>query len=169
MTVNVLTVGELVAFMRVSREKVYGLAARGELRGRKIRRIRSFPEEPIQQDGHGESVVERVSRTALGGDPSAAESGDDEIRPKAPDENRVYLEVADNAVGIPPENLTKIFGRRCFMETHGRGSDRDGATLAAQELSGSLTARSKGLGQTATFTLEQLLQVRGKSDVRSAN
>ncbi len=48
-TPDVLTVGEAAAFMRVSRETVYRLAARGELPGRKIGRIWRFPKDAIHE------------------------------------------------------------------------------------------------------------------------
>ncbi len=48
-TPDVLTVGEVAGFMRVSRETVYRLAARGELPGRKIGRIWRFPKEAIRE------------------------------------------------------------------------------------------------------------------------
>ena len=47
-TPDVLTVGEVAAFMRVSRETIYRLAARGELPGRKTGRIWRFPRDAIQ-------------------------------------------------------------------------------------------------------------------------
>lgn len=48
-TPDVLTVGEVAAFIRVSRETVYRLAARGELPGRKIGRIWRFPKDAIEE------------------------------------------------------------------------------------------------------------------------
>lgn len=47
-TPDVLTVGEVAAFMRVSRETIYRLAARGELPGRKIGRIWRFTRTAIE-------------------------------------------------------------------------------------------------------------------------
>lgn len=44
---DVLTVAEAAAFMRVSRETVYRLAARGELSGRKIGRVWRFRADAI--------------------------------------------------------------------------------------------------------------------------
>ena len=46
---DVLTVGEVAAFMRVSRETVYRMAGRGELPGRKIGRIWRFPRAAIDE------------------------------------------------------------------------------------------------------------------------
>ncbi|MFH1746550.1 MAG: helix-turn-helix domain-containing protein [Planctomycetota bacterium] len=79
-TPDVLTVGEVAAFMRVSRETVYRLAARGELPGRKIGRIWRFPKAAILKYVEGESAVGHARRTAQGRDPRAADSNDDEKR-----------------------------------------------------------------------------------------
>ncbi|MBU1983473.1 MAG: helix-turn-helix domain-containing protein [Planctomycetota bacterium] len=79
-TPDVLTVGEVAAFMRVSRETVYRLAARGELPGCKIGRIWRFPKSAIQKYVEGDSVVVHAGRVAQDGDPSAADSGNNEKR-----------------------------------------------------------------------------------------
>lgn len=65
-TPEVLTVTEVAAFMRVSRETVYRLTARGELPGRKIGRIWRFPKDAIQEYMRGELPVERTSHAAQG-------------------------------------------------------------------------------------------------------
>ncbi|MFH1749260.1 MAG: PAS domain S-box protein [Planctomycetota bacterium] len=83
--------------------------------------------------------------------------------PVAPD--HVRIEVADNAVGIPPENLTKIFAHGFTTKKDGHGFGLHGSALAARELGGSLTAHSDGPGQGATFILELPLEVKEKSDV----
>ena len=46
---NVLTGHEVAKLLRVSRDTVYRLAARGELPGRKIGRIWRFPKDAIQE------------------------------------------------------------------------------------------------------------------------
>ena len=46
---DILTVAEVARLMRVSRDTVYRLAARGELPGRKIGRIWRFLEDDIEQ------------------------------------------------------------------------------------------------------------------------
>jgi len=68
-------------------------------------------------------------------------------------------------VGIPPENLTKIFIHGFTTKEDGHGFGLHGSALAAKELGGSLTAHSDGPGQGATFTLDLPLQVTEKSDV----
>lgn len=74
------------------------------------------------------------------------------IRSAAPD--RVQLCVSDNGVGIPPENLTRIFGHGFTTRKNGHGFGLHSAANAAREMKGSLTAASDGQGCGATFILE---------------
>ena len=67
---------------------------------------------------------------------------------------RVHLIVADNGVGIPAENLTRIFRHGFTTRAHGHGFGLHSAANAAKEMKGSLTVQSAGPGQGATFTLE---------------
>ena len=68
--------------------------------------------------------------------------------------DRIRISVSDNGVGIPEENLTRIFshGFTTFKDGHGFGLHT--AALAATELGGSLSAASDGVDRGATFTLE---------------
>lgn len=66
----------------------------------------------------------------------------------------VRIEVADNGVGIPAENLTRIFEHGFTARQSGHGFGLHGSALAAKTMGGSLTAHSDGPGQGATFTLE---------------
>jgi signal transduction histidine kinase len=67
---------------------------------------------------------------------------------------RVRIEVADNGVGIPLENLTRIFGQGFTTHKDGHGFGLHSSAIAARELGGTLTAASEGLGRGAVFTLE---------------
>jgi len=66
----------------------------------------------------------------------------------------VSIAVIDNGVGIPPENMTKIFTHGFTSRPEGHGFGLHSAALAARELQGSLHAASEGPGCGATFTLE---------------
>jgi C4-dicarboxylate-specific signal transduction histidine kinase len=66
----------------------------------------------------------------------------------------VRIAVRDNGIGIPPENLTRIFGHGFTTKKDGHGFGLHSGALAAKELGGSLTAHSDGVGRGATFTLE---------------
>jgi PAS domain S-box-containing protein len=70
------------------------------------------------------------------------------------DERFVRIAVIDNGVGIPAENLTRIFAHGFTTRSEGHGFGLHSGALAAKELGGSLTAHSEGPGQGATFTLE---------------
>ena len=69
-------------------------------------------------------------------------------------DGRVSISVTDNGVGIPPENLTRIFNHGFTTRKDGHGFGLHSGALAAKEMGGSLTAYSDGPGQGATFTLE---------------
>jgi signal transduction histidine kinase len=66
----------------------------------------------------------------------------------------VAIAVVDNGVGIPTENMTRIFSHGFTTRPGGHGFGLHSAALAAQELKGSLRVASDGPGCGATFTLE---------------
>ena len=68
--------------------------------------------------------------------------------------DRVKIVVSDNGIGIPPENLTRIFNHGFTTKKDGHGFGLHSGANAAKEMGGSLTARSDGAGKGAEFTLE---------------
>jgi two-component system NtrC family sensor kinase len=68
-------------------------------------------------------------------------------------DNLIKIEVIDNGVGIPPENLTRIFGHGFTTRRNGHGFGLHSSALAIKELGGSLQADSEGIGKGARFTL----------------
>jgi PAS domain S-box-containing protein len=70
-----------------------------------------------------------------------------------PDGDRVHLVVEDNGVGIPEENLTRIFRHGFTTRKDGHGFGLHSAANAAREMKGALNVHSAGSGQGATFTL----------------
>jgi signal transduction histidine kinase len=66
----------------------------------------------------------------------------------------VRISVIDNGIGIPPENMVRLFTHGFTTRESGHGFGLHSAALAAQELGGSLRAESEGPGRGATFTLE---------------
>jgi signal transduction histidine kinase len=68
--------------------------------------------------------------------------------------SRIKVSITDNGVGIPPENLTRIFNHGFTTRKDGHGFGLHSGALAAKEMGGSLAARSEGVGRGATFTLE---------------
>jgi two-component system NtrC family sensor kinase len=83
----------------------------------------------------------------------------------ANDDERIKISVADNGVGIAPENMTKIFAHGFTTKQDGHGFGLHGGALAAQELGGSLTVASGGPDRGAMFTLELPLAVAQRADV----
>ena len=71
-----------------------------------------------------------------------------------PERDRVHFIVEDNGVGIPAPNLTRIFALGFTTRPDGHGFGLHSAANAAREMKGTLTARSAGPGQGATFTLD---------------
>jgi signal transduction histidine kinase len=69
-------------------------------------------------------------------------------------ESRVSLAVEDSGVGLPPENLTRIFGHGFTTKADGHGFGLHSCALAASQMGGSLRAESEGPGHGATFILE---------------
>jgi len=65
----------------------------------------------------------------------------------------VRVGVEDNGIGIPPENLTRIFSHGFTTRANGHGFGLHLGALNARELGGSLSAASEGPGRGATFTL----------------
>ena len=72
--------------------------------------------------------------------------------------NCVRMAVMDNGVGIPPENLGRIFDRGFTTKKDGHGFGLHSCLLAAREMGGSLLVHTGGSGQGACFTLELPLQ-----------
>jgi PAS domain S-box-containing protein len=67
---------------------------------------------------------------------------------------QVEISVIDNGIGIPPENLTRIFNHGFTTRKEGHGFGLHSAVLAAMEMGGALKVYSDGTNKGATFTLE---------------
>jgi len=65
----------------------------------------------------------------------------------------VLIAVIDTGVGIPRENLDRIFSYGFTTRAEGHGFGLHSSALAARELGGTLRAESPGPGMGATFTL----------------
>ena len=68
-------------------------------------------------------------------------------------DQEIRIQVIDNGVGIPPENLTRIFSHGFTTRRDGHGFGLHSSALAVRELGGSIQASSNGPGQGAVFTL----------------
>src|SRR5439155_18808755 len=68
--------------------------------------------------------------------------------------HRIQISVIDNGVGIPAENLVRIFNHGFTTRKEGHGFGLHSGALAAKELGGALLVHSDGPGLGASFTLE---------------
>lgn len=76
------------------------------------------------------------------------------IRITSSEDSVVAVEITDSGIGIPLENLTRIFSQGFTTKPHGHGFGLHSSALEARKMGGILRAESDGLGHGATFTLE---------------
>ncbi|MFO1478100.1 MAG: two-component regulator propeller domain-containing protein [Verrucomicrobiota bacterium] len=79
----------------------------------------------------------------------------------------ILIQVADNGIGIPHENLTRIFGHGFTTRKQGHGFGLHSGALAAREMGGSLSVASDGVNCGATFTLELPVAPQLESKIES--
>ncbi len=80
------------------------------------------------------------------------------LRVRRQGEDQVRIEVEDTGVGVPEENLARIFNLGFTTKEDGHGYGLHTAANAATEMGGRLYATSPGPGEGATFTLELPLE-----------
>jgi PAS domain S-box-containing protein len=68
--------------------------------------------------------------------------------------NCLKVTVSDNGIGIPPENLARIFSHGFSTRRGGHGFGLHSGAIDAKEMGGRLSVHSDGAGQGATFALE---------------
>jgi two-component system, NtrC family, sensor kinase len=73
----------------------------------------------------------------------------------------VEIRVQDNGIGIPKENLRKIFQHGFTTRRDGHGFGLHGSAIAATQMYGSLTVTSDGTDRGATFILQLPIQAPG--------
>ena len=76
------------------------------------------------------------------------------IHPHSQEDTRICIQVIDTGIGIPTENLHRIFAQSFSKKIQGQGAGLHSNALTAKNLGGSLTVFSEGEGRGATFTLE---------------
>jgi signal transduction histidine kinase len=75
------------------------------------------------------------------------------IKVRRLDPEGVAFEIADNGMGIPPENMDRLFRYGFTTRAEGHGFGLHSCALTATELRGKLNAASEGAGKGARFTL----------------
>jgi len=67
--------------------------------------------------------------------------------------DRLEIAVEDSGVGIAPELLARVWEFGFTTKTHGHGFGLHSAAVAAQQLGGTISAESDGIGQGARFSV----------------
>jgi len=117
--------------------------------------VRDFQEVPlITVDKHKvlQILVNVIRNAKYACDASGGAEKRVTVRVRATN-STMLIAVIDTGVGIPPENLERIFSHGFTTRRDGHGFGLHSCALAAKDLGGSLTGESVGLGQGATFTL----------------
>ncbi|MDB5391096.1 MAG: zraS 2 [Planctomycetaceae bacterium] len=87
-------------------------------------------------------------------------NGQMKVRVLRTNADHVRIEVIDNGVGIPSENLTRVFSHGFTTRKDGHGFGLHSAANLAREMNGTLTVHSEGLGKGATFALELMSELK---------
>ena len=66
----------------------------------------------------------------------------------------IQFAVRDNGIGIPPDNLNRLFEHGFTTKKEGHGFGLHSAALAVRQLGGDIRAQSDGVGKGATFSLK---------------
>ena len=128
--------------------------------------LRDYRDVPlIQVDKH--KVLQILVNVIRNAKYACQETGDKRVtvRIRATDSS-VLISVIDTGIGIPRENLERIFNHGFTTRPDGHGFGLHSSALAARELGGSLHAESAGPGKGATFTLALPLTSPESPDVR---
>ena len=118
--------------------------------------IRDFEDVPVVRvDKHKVlQILVNVIRNAKYACSEAKGGGDRRVTVRVRTANgSVMISVIDTGVGIPRENLDRIFSYGFTTRAEGHGFGLHSSALAARELGGTLTGESPGPGMGATFTL----------------
>lgn len=119
-----------------------------------VRDLETVP--PLVVDKHKvlQILVNLVSNAKYAVSASPREDKLVTVRVRRTSPERLQIQVADNGVGIAPENLTRVFAHGFTTRPDGHGFGLHSGAIAAKELGGALTVQSDGPGHGATFTLE---------------
>jgi PAS domain S-box-containing protein len=118
--------------------------------------VRDFEDvPPVRVDKHKVlQILVNVIRNAKYACSEAKGGGDRRVTVRVrASTSAVLVAIIDTGVGIPRENLDRIFSYGFTTRAEGHGFGLHSSALAARELGGTLRAESPGPGMGATFTL----------------
>jgi signal transduction histidine kinase len=128
----------------------------GALQRHEVQVVREYEEVPaINVEKHKvlQILVNLIRNAKYACDEGGAKEKRVEVR-IVNGESGVKISVGDNGVGIPAENLMRIFNHGFTTRKTGHGFGLHSGALAAKEMGGTLAVHSAGPGQGAVFTLE---------------
>jgi PAS domain S-box-containing protein len=129
----------------------------GALARHEVQVVREYHDVgPIQVDKHKtlQILVNLIRNAKYACEESDRTAKEIKLRIGQNGSDKIKIEVSDNGVGIPKENLTRIFAHGFTTRKEGHGFGLHSGALAASELGGQLIAHSEGPGLGALFTLE---------------
>jgi PAS domain S-box-containing protein len=132
----------------------------GSMERHDVKVLREYSEAPpVLMDKHKVlQILVNIIRNAKHACSDSGKSDRHIILRVAGGNGRIRISVIDNGVGIPKENLTRIFNHGFTTRKNGHGFGLHSSALTAKEMGGSLAASSEGPGQGATFILELPIQ-----------
>jgi two-component system NtrC family sensor kinase len=131
---------------------------------KRIQIVRHYPDIPLLLvDKH--KVLQILVNLIQNAEHALTESGREDkqltLTVHQPSEHRVEIAVLDNGIGIPPENITRIFSHGFSTRAGGHGFGLHIGALSAKEIGGELRMHSEGTGKGATFILELPINQQG--------
>ena len=129
--------------------------------------VRDFEDvPPVRVDKHKVlQILVNVIRNAKYACAEARGGGERRVTVRVrPASGAVMISVIDTGVGIPAENLDRIFSYGFTTRAEGHGFGLHSSALAARELGGTLRAESAGPGMGATFMLTLPLAATPEAD-----
>jgi C4-dicarboxylate-specific signal transduction histidine kinase len=127
---------------------------------------RDYPNQPVKGPLERQKVLQILINLIRNAKYACDESGRSDKRltlQVRSGEGRLQIIVQDNGVGIPAENLTRIFNHGFTTREAGHGFGLHSSAIAAKELGGSLAAQSEGPGLGARFVLDLPWPTRSES------
>jgi len=118
-----------------------------------IKKFDTVPDIPVERHKVLQILVNLISNAKYAVSNSSAPERLVTLAVHQNGKNLVHISVADNGVGIAPENLTRIFAHGFTTKRNGHGFGLHSGALAAREMGGSLLVHSDGPDKGAVFTL----------------